>query len=284
MSLFTDKVSIVTGAASGIGKALCEALANSGARVIATDVNLEMLQRTADAVSRKGGKILAAQLDVTNYNAFEQVVNDTVAQEGRLDYIFNNAGIAIVGEVRDVTVDHWRKVLDVNLNGVVYGSILAYRQMVKQGSGHIVNLASIEGLIPFANTISYVASKFAVVGLSKGLWVEGADLGVKVSAVCPGFIKTPIFDVSPMINVDRKEALKIMSTWERLGITPEECARRILKGVARNKSIIPVTGLAWVMYWLSRISPSLVMHLAKIDCRKARKRARVDQLHQEYQQ
>lgn len=281
MNLYMDKVSIVTGAASGIGRALCELLADSGSRVVATDVNLKQLERTADAIRKNGGNVKALQLDVTDYAAFEQIINETVSREGRLDYIFNNAGIAIIGEVRDVTLDHWRKVLDVNLNGVVHGSLLAYRQMVKQGSGHIVNLASIEGLIPFANTVSYVTSKFAVVGLSKGLWVEGADLGVKVSTVCPGFIKTPIFDISPSINVNREQAMKTMTTWEKFGITPEECARRILKGVARNKSIIPVTGLAWVMYWLSRISPSLVMKLAKMDCKKWRRTARLSQVYME---
>ena len=127
--------------------------------------------------------------------------------------------------MRDTSIDDWRKVLDVNLNGVVYGSLLAYQQMVKQGSGHIVNLASVEGLMPFPTTVSYVTSKFGVMGLSEGMWVEGKDLGVKVSVVCPGFVSTPIFDVSDTVSMGRREwKEEALSAWERFSISPEGCA------------------------------------------------------------
>jgi short-subunit dehydrogenase len=120
-----------------------------------------------------------------------------------------------------------------------------------------------------------VASKFAVVGLSQGLWVEGADLGVMVSAVCPGFIRTPIFETSPMINFDRQELLNNLSTLGKFSISSEECARRILKAVARNKPIIVVTGLAKILWWLSRISPTLVMKLTRKDFSKNRDKGRL---------
>ncbi len=197
-----------------------------------------------------------------------------MAREGRLDYIFNNAGIAILGEVRDTTIDHWRKVLDVNLNGVVYGSLLAYHQMVKQGFGHIVNLASVEGLMPFPSTVSYVTSKFGVMGLSEGMWVEGKDLGVKVSVVCPGFVSTPIFDVSDTVGVERKKWREALTKWERFAISPEGCAQVILKGVEKNKPIITVTFMAKVMWWLTRISPTFVMNLVRKDFNKWRDKAR----------
>jgi NAD(P)-dependent dehydrogenase (short-subunit alcohol dehydrogenase family) len=125
MSVFKEKVCSVTGAASGIGKALCEELARMGARVTATDINVEALQSAVAPIKDAHHPVCVEKLDVTDYEAFKKLVEDTVAREGRLDYIFNNAGITILGEVRDTTIDHWRKVLDVNLNGVVYGSLLA---------------------------------------------------------------------------------------------------------------------------------------------------------------
>ncbi len=274
MSIFKDKIAIVTGAASGIGKALCEELVRRGARVVATDINEEALQSTVASIKAPSHPVQAEKQDVTDYEAFKKLVEDTVAREGRLDYIFNNAGIAILGEVRDTTIDHWRKVLDVNLNGVVYGSLLAYHQMVKQGFGHIVNLASVEGLMPFPSTVSYVTSKFGVMGLSEGMWVEGKDLGVKVSVVCPGFVSTPIFDVSDTVGVERKKWREALTKWERFAISPEGCAQVILKGVEKNKPIITVTFMAKVMWWLTRISPTFVMNLVRKDFNKWRDKAR----------
>ncbi len=274
MEKFKEKSCIVTGAASGIGKSLMEALADRGAHVVATDINTDLLQKSVAAVPPGSGEVRARGLDVTDYDAFKALVEEVVAQNGQLDYIFNNAGIAFVGEVRDQNIDQWRKVLDVNLNGVVHGSLLAYWQMVRQGSGHIVNISSVEGLIPFPATVAYVTSKFGVMGLSEGLWVEGKDLGVNVSVVCPGFIKTPIFETSPMTRFDRQKFLKALSVWERFGISPDKCARLILKGVARNKAIIPVTPLAYIMWWLGRLSPSLLMNFVRRDFSKWRDKVR----------
>jgi NAD(P)-dependent dehydrogenase (short-subunit alcohol dehydrogenase family) len=275
MNIFEDKVAIVTGSASGIGKALSEELAARGAKVIATDVNEEMLQQAVGGIRGAKHPVQISKLDVTDYDAFKKLIGDTAAKEGKLDYLFNNAGIAIAGEIRDLSIEDWQKVLDVNLNGVIYGSIEAYKQMVKQGFGHIINLSSIEGMTAFPATVSYVTSKFAVLGLSKGLWLEGSDLGVNVSVVCPGFIKTPIFEVSPVVNIDREEMLKSLAQFEKFSISPEECARRILKGVSKNKLFIPVTGLAWVLWWIVRISPKLVLNLTRLDFRKIRNKARI---------
>ena len=275
MSIFIGKIALVTGAASGIGQGLAETLAGEGARVIATDINLERLEANPRFQDRAGNSVRVERLDVTDYGAFEKMIDDVVSREGRLDYIFNNAGIAIAGDLRDLTIEHWRPVLDVNLNGVVYGSLLAYRQMVKQGFGHIVNLSSIEGLIPFPTTASYVTSKFAVMGLSQSLWVEGADLGVRVSVACPGFVRTAIFDVSPMINMSREEWLKANARWERFAVTPEKCAKIILKGVAKNKPIIMVTGLAQVMWRLARLHPSFLLKFIRKDFAKWRNKVRL---------
>ncbi|MGO8879635.1 MAG: SDR family NAD(P)-dependent oxidoreductase [Desulfomonilaceae bacterium] len=276
MGIFENKIALVTGAASGIGRALVEELIREKAKIVATDINEATLAANVEAMSEGVKQIQAFRLDVTDYDAFKKIIDDTISREGRLDYIFNNAGIAIAGDLRDVTIDDCRKVLDVNLNGVLYGSLLAYQQMAKQGFGHIVNLASIEGLIPFPTTVSYVMSKFAVMGLSQGMWVEGADLGVKVSAVCPGFVRTSIFDVSPVINMKREDWMKEgVSIWERFSVSSGECARKILKGVERNKPIITVSPIARVMWWLARVSPTFLMNFARKDFAKWRKKVRL---------
>jgi NAD(P)-dependent dehydrogenase (short-subunit alcohol dehydrogenase family) len=275
MGMFTEKITLVTGAASGIGQGLADALAGEGARVIATDINLEKLEANVRSPNRFGPSFRVERLDVTDSGAFKELIEDVISKEGRLDYIFNNAGIAIAGDLRDLTLEHWRQVLDVNLNGVVYGSLLAYQQMVKQGFGHIINLSSVEGLIPFPTTASYVTSKFAVMGLSQSLRVEGADLGVKVSVVCPGFVRTAIFDVSPMINMSREEWLKANERWERFAVTSEKCAEIILKGVAKNKPIIMVTGLAHVMWRLARFNPSFILKFIQKDFAKWRNKVRL---------
>lgn len=277
MQAYSDKVCIVTGAASGIGRALCEQLAASGARVVATDINRKLLESAMAPQIDQSRSVNAIPLDVTDHEAFRQVIESTVAREGRLDYIFNNAGIATSGEVRDLSIDHWRSNLAVNLHGVVSGSTLAYKVMARQGFGHIVNISSIEGLIPFPLTVPYVTSKFAVMGLSKGLRVEGSDIGVKTSVVCPGFVSTAIFESAEMVGINRERLMELAAKpWERFSVTPEECARIILKGVARNKAIIPVTLMARVMWWLARLLPEMVINKVIRDFRQWRYKVRAE--------
>ena len=270
MKNFKDKITVVTGGGSGIGKALCEKLARLGATIILSDINPESVAKVVADIRAAGGQAEGQTLDVTDYEAFKKHIAETVATHGQLDYIFNNAGIAISAEFRDMELEHWRKVLDVNLDGVFHGSLLAFKQMVKQGFGHIVNLSSVEGMVPFPTTGSYVVSKYAVLGLSQTMWVEGHSLGVKVSAVCPGFIKTPIFDVCQMVNIDRDKIMSQYETFQKFGITPEKCADVILKGVAKNKPIIPVTGLAHIMWRMARLAPVTLMKSVRRDFDKWR--------------
>jgi len=273
MTIFTDKIAIITGAASGIGRALGIELALRGAIVVMADVQTKMLEEVVESINQGGYKVKAVTLDVTDFEAVKALVSDTVAQYGRLDYIFNNAGIAVGSEVRDCSIDDWRNVLDVNLFGVIYGVTAAYPLMVKQGFGHIINTASIAGLTLFPNSASYVASKYGVVGLSNALRIEGADLGVNVSVVCPGYIKTAIFHTNKMIKINRDKILKSLP--ERFGITPEECALVILRGVERNKAIIVVTGFAKILWLLYRIHPGLILWMMRREMKKSRKEMRI---------
>jgi NAD(P)-dependent dehydrogenase (short-subunit alcohol dehydrogenase family) len=199
------------------------------------------------------------KLDVCDADAVKAVVDETAAAQGRLDYMFNNAGIAISGEERDVSLDDWNRVLAVDLHGVVHGVRAAYAIMVRQGSGHIVNTASAAGLTPLAGHASYTAAKYGVVGLSHALRVEGAGLGVRVSVVCPGFVDTPILTHSPLRgNVDRAKLTAL--TPRRM--PPARCARIVLEGVLANRATILVGAEAKALWGLSRVSPDAVLWLA----------------------
>ena len=267
MSVFEGKTAIVTGGASGIGRAVSEALAARGALVVVADLDGARAEEVARGITARGGRAEAKALDVRDAAAVQALVDGAAAAHGRLDYMFNNAGIAIMGEERHVSLDDWNRVLDVDLHGVVHGVRAAYPIMVRQGSGHIVNTASVAGLVPAAMEISYTAAKYGVVGLSHALRAEGAALGVKVSVVCPGFIETPILQTSPIRSGPDRAALLALAP--KL-MAPERCARAILDGVERNRATIVVTAHAKALWWLARASPDLAIWIAGKVVRKVR--------------
>jgi NAD(P)-dependent dehydrogenase (short-subunit alcohol dehydrogenase family) len=266
MEIFKDRVVIITGGASGIGRALGMALARAGSHVTLADRNEELLLKTAKEITNEGFQADAVPLDVSSRDDVKKLVDDVLKKQGRIDYLFNNAGIVIAGEAQHFAYEDWRTVIDINLYGVVNGVAAAYPAMVKQGFGHIINTASAAGIIPAVGEISYTTSKYGVVGLSNSLRIEGADLGVKVSVVCPGFIDTPILATPKIINFDRG---KMMDLYPKM-TSPEKCANAILQGVRRNKAIIIVTPLAKIAWFLQRLSPALVRWLALKSIRKMR--------------
>jgi len=257
MEKFQDKVAIVTGGGSGIGRALCEALGRFGAVVIVADINDDASQQVASSILRA----IAAPLDVTKSDDVEKLVRETALDHGRLDFLFNNAGIMTFGEVRDLEHEHWQRMIDVNLMGVVFGTNAAYKLMVDQGFGHIVNIASIAGLIGSPTSIPYSMTKFGVVGLSTSLRTEGEDLNVKVSVVCPGFVETPIMDNFNIINADKDI---FVSSVPKKFISPEKAARIILKGVTKNRRFIVFPLPFRIMWWLYRIHPSLILPIQRV--------------------
>jgi NAD(P)-dependent dehydrogenase (short-subunit alcohol dehydrogenase family) len=270
MRSFRDTRAIVTGGASGIGQALCEDLGERGAVVVVADIDVDRAERVAAGIRSRGGSARSKALDVRDAAAFQKLVDDTAAEHGRLDYLFNNAGIAVAGEERDVSLEDWTRVLDVDLHGVVHGVRAAYALMVRQGSGHIVNTASLAGLVPAPGEISYTTAKYGVVGLSHALRAEGARLGVKVSVVCPGFIDTPILVTSPVRGADEAKLRALIPR----AMSPARCARIILRGVAKNRSTIVVTGHARALWWLARASPDAAIWVATQMLNRMRKVAR----------
>ena len=191
MTRFGGKQAIVTGAGSGIGAALCRALATAGADVVCTDIDGEAAARTAASLTKPA---IARQLDVTDAAAVQDAVDDVVDRTGRIDLMFNNAGITWGGDTELLTLDQWNAIIDVNIRGVVHGVHAAYPHMVRQRHGHIVNTASMAGLAAAGRITSYVMTKHAVVGLSLALRSEAASRGVGVLAICPTAVDTPILD------------------------------------------------------------------------------------------
>ncbi len=264
LRIFEGAVAIVTGGASGIGRALAETLARRGASVVLADRQLAVAQEVASGIQESGGTASAAELDVTNFSAVEQLVQETAQAQGRLDYMFNNAGIAIGGEVSLYNIDDWKAVLDVNLYGVVNGVQAAYPIMIRQGYGHIVNTASMAGLLPMPMGVSYATTKHAVVGLSKSLRIEAAQHGIRVSAFCPGVIRTPILQGGKygkrLQPISKQLEDKILERSRPLD--PASFAAKALDALARNSAIIIIPGWWRIFWWLSRLSPSLVSYLS----------------------
>lgn len=223
--------------------------------VVAADVNSEGAGQVAAGISAGGGQAEAAYLDVTQSDQIQKLIDQTASKHGRLDYMFNNAGIATLGEVRDMTPEQWDRIIRINLMGVVYGTTAAYSLMVEQGFGHIVNTASQAGLYPVALTTSYALTKHGVVGLSISLRTEGAGLGVKVSVICPGPVASRIVEDATRLGEYEKDVFAEVPSF--MLMDAPKAARVILKGVARNRAIIVFPFLARYLWWLHRISPSI---------------------------
>jgi len=257
----TARIAIVTGGASGIGRSLCAALVRAGDTVIVADVNGV---GAAEAAARMSGPGSAApaELDVTDADAVRDLVERVHAEHGRLDLMVNNAGIGMGGFVEELSVDHWDRVIDVNIRGVVHGVLAAYPLMVRQGHGHIVNTASLAGLIPSPTLTPYSMTKHAVVGLSTSLRAEAARHGVRVTAVCPGFTDTAILDApvpdglapTSMSGRGRELVEKIPG-----GLYEADAlARDILDGIDRDRRLVVAPRSARLISLANRWVPTAV--------------------------
>jgi NAD(P)-dependent dehydrogenase (short-subunit alcohol dehydrogenase family) len=261
---FQGRVAIVTGAASGIGKALAGALARRGATVVLADIDEAGAKAAADELAAgPPGRASGVALDVTDANAVATLVERTAHDHGHLDFMFNNAGIGIVGQAREFTLAHWNRAIDVNLRGVVHGVVAAYPVMIRQGSGHIVNTASLAGLLPSPMLTPYAMTKHGVVGLSTSLRMEAAAHGVRVSVVCPGVIDTPLLDkgnppdLPPVTHVPN--ARRLLTKMIGGAYPPASLAEDVLEALARNRPIIVAPRHARIPWRVYRLSPRLII-------------------------
>ncbi len=273
------ETALVTGGASGIGAALGSALVRRGVDVVLADIDRAGVASTAQSLTDAGpGRATPRALDVRDAQAVEEAVEETYRIHGRLDYLFNNAGIGVGGEPDELLVDHWNRAIDVNLKGVVHGCHAAYPFMKRQGFGHIVNTASLAGLVPVPGWLApYSTTKFAVVGLSLALRAALADFGVQVHAVCPGFIDTPILDKKgpedlPMPpSVANSPTLRANMATLRLKPYPaDRLAEDVLAGLRRNRPLIVAPRSAHLQWLVWRLTPRVSMRYSQRMTRTSR--------------
>lgn len=249
---FAGRSAIVTGAGSGIGVALARALARAGAAVTCADLDGAAARRTAEEI---GGS--AMQVDVTDAAAVHALVEGVAAEHGRLDLLFNNAGITFGGDTEDLTLAQWNAIIDVNIRGVVHGVHAAYPLMVRQGSGHIVNTASMGGLMAAGQITSYVTTKHAVVGLSLALRSEAAGKGVGVTVVCPSAVDTPILDKGELGDFNGRD-FYLKGQGIRHPLDPAVLADEVLAAVAAGRAMVVTPRASRIAWRLGRLSPRFV--------------------------
>jgi len=224
--LLEDKVALVTGASSGIGRASARAFAREGAKVIVSDIAIEGGKETVDMIKETGGEAIFIKADVSKMSEVEALIMKAVETYGRLDCALNNAGIA--GEVASTagcTKENWDHVVSVNLNGVWFCMKYEIPHMLKNGGGAIVNTSSISGLHGVRNQSAYSASKHGVIGLTKSAALEYANKGIRVNALCPGWTGTTMAETAGVHDTDPLFLAKYVC--DRPG-TPEEQAEAVV--------------------------------------------------------
>jgi len=224
-----DKVAIVTGARRGMGRTHVLALAKEGAKVVVSDISLEGCEKVVDEVKNLGGQAIAVKCDVTKKQEIEKMVKETLDKFGKIDILVNNAGIAEFKAFLEMTEEEWDKTLDINLKGYFLCAQACAKEMAKQKSGAIVNIASVamgQVGIGFPNIAHYCASKGGIVGMTEALAVELAPYNIRVNAVAPGLIETSMIDT---VKEDPKgmEAMLARVPMHRVG-KPEEVSELVL--------------------------------------------------------
>lgn len=256
---FRGKVAVVTGAASGIGRATALALAREGCVLALADIDAAGLDGTAREIHARDGKAASYVVDVSNQGAVVAFAREAISAHSRVDILFNNAGVGISGTIADTPLERWEWLVGVNYWGVVFGIKAFLPHFLERGSGHIVSTSSLAGLVPAPGLGVYASTKFAVLGLSEALRVELRDRGIGVSTICPGVIKTNIPRATEyMVSANAKRSREeIIATFERYAWPPERVAKAVIKAIRRDRAIVPVGPEAWLLWYAMRISPRI---------------------------
>lgn len=260
------KVGVVTGAGSGIGRSTALALAERGADLAICDVNEADLAATADALKALGRRVYSERVDVAEDSEMQHFAEATRGELGRVDIVVNNAGIGVAGLFVEVPLEAWNRILGINIRGVVHGCQAFLPGMIEAGQGgHIVNIASMAGYCQAPGMTAYGATKFAVLGFSESLRAELSVHGIGVTAVCPGVINTAIVRTSASYGASDDPELRAegIRAFERRNYSPDRVAQGILKAIAKNRGVAPISPEAWAGYWLKRLFPGAVAWLAR---------------------
>ena len=270
------KWALVTGAASGIGQATALALARRGADLVLCDVDENGLKQTQDSAASLGRKTLIQRVDVSRRDEMASFADWVHRDHEAMDILVNNAGVALGASFEETLLEDWDWIIGINLLGVIHGLHGFVPRMGARGrGGHVVNIASMAGLLAARSLSAYSTTKFAVVGLSEALRAELEPHGIGVTAVCPGFVNTPIFEAARMRGEARRALAQgqVRDFVERRQHTPERVAQKILWAVQRNRGIAPVFPEAWIGYYMKRFTPRLLAWVLRKGSERAEREA-----------
>ncbi len=253
---FREKVTVITGAGSGIGRATALAFAAQGADLIIVDKEEDRIAEAAKEIEARGARVLARKVDVSDRTQVEDLAKYVIAERSRVDILYNNAGIGVGGSFECTSLEEWERIFSINFWGVLYGIRAFLPHMIERRYGHIVNTSSLAGLCAIPGMSAYCSTKFAVAGLGEALRAEVRRYGIGVSTICPGVINTRVVADGCMNLREESRANRqaVVEFYKKFGWPPERVARAVLSAVRHNRSVVPVGPEAWIQWFGKRLS------------------------------
>jgi NAD(P)-dependent dehydrogenase (short-subunit alcohol dehydrogenase family) len=258
MSSLKGKTALVTGAASGIGRATAHALSKAGCKLILCDVNVQGLREVERDIARHGELLLARRVDVASRAEMRAFADEVHSQIEAVDILVNNAGVGLSGGILDTSLEDWDWILGVNLWGVIHGCHFFVPKMVeRKAGGHVVNVSSVLGFFATPDVLGYATAKFGVFGFSEALRGELQPHDIGVSTICPGMIATNIIHTGRFRSGPKSEDLKakVARTFEKRGHPPETVAKAVVRAIETNRAVMPAAPEAWAFWYAKRLFP-----------------------------
>ncbi len=253
---FREKVTVITGAGSGIGRATALAFAAQGADLVIVDKEEDRIAEAAKEIEARGARVLARKVDVSDRTQVEDLSKYVIKERSRVDILYNNAGIGVGGSFECTSLEEWERIFSINFWGVLYGIKAFLPHMIERRYGHIVNTSSLAGLCAIPGMSAYCSTKFAVAGLGEALRAEVRRYGIGVSTICPGVINTRVVADGCMNLREESRANRqaVVEFYKKFGWPPERVARAVLSAVRHNRSVVPVGPEAWFQWFGKRLS------------------------------
>lgn len=272
MKNLQDRVAVVTGAASGIGRALAIGLAKKGCHLALADVNEVGMRETAQLVAATGRNVSQHVVDVSNRARMEALPEEVIAAHGHVHIVANNAGVAVAAKLQDQSIEDFEWLIGINFWGVVYGCKFFLPYLQREPEGHLVNISSVFGLVGIPTQTSYCASKFAVRGFSESLWCELQGTSVGVTSVHPGGISTNIVAAARYAGVPDGFQEKLVRQFRERAMPPEKCAKQIIKAVEQNQMRVLITPETHIADGFKRLFPTATQAIISFGHRRMNER------------